>query len=145
MPEKKKVVCLQCGTTNNYPLDAPEKTVVCGRCKTPLPVPGTVLEPSPEQLSTLFRNSGLALLVDFYSDTCAPCRFMHPVVESLAGRRPGELMVIRIDVDLHPRIAAQFGVMAVPTFIILDRGHERGRTSGAMSEMDFALWVATRT
>jgi len=69
---------------------------------------------------------------------------MHPVVESLAKRRTGELMVVKLDVDQHPELGASFGVQAVPTFIVLRKGNEIGRTSGAMSEADFALWVASK-
>lgn len=69
---------------------------------------------------------------------------MHPVVESLAKRRTGELMVVKLDVDQHPELGASFGVQTVPTFIILRKGNEIGRTGGAMSEADFALWVASK-
>jgi thioredoxin-like negative regulator of GroEL len=68
---------------------------------------------------------------------------MHPIVENLANRRAGELMAVKINVDQSPQLAANFGVQAVPTFAILFRGNERGRTSGAMSEADFSLWAAS--
>lgn len=144
MAEKSRVVCLYCGATNNYPLDASGKKVVCGHCKHSLPVPGTVIETLAEQAQVLFQNSGLPVLVDFYSPTCAPCLMMKSMVESLARRRAGELMVIKINVDLQPQIAAQFGIQAVPTFVILDKGQEQGRTTGAMNEADLVLWVASR-
>jgi thioredoxin 2 len=139
-----KVSCLNCGVTNNYPENAAGKRVVCGRCKSSLPQPGTVIELNFEQASRFLQSVGLPLLVDFYSPSCAPCQMMHPVVESLARRRAGEMMVVRINVDLNPQIAAQFGIQAVPTFIILHKGRERGRTAGALPEADFAFWVASR-
>ncbi len=144
MPEKVKVSCLHCGTTNNYPLDASGKKVVCGRCKNPLPEPGMVVEPLPDQVYSLLQKSGLPVLIDFYSPTCAPCHMMHPVVESLAKRRAGELMAVKINVDLNPQAAAQFGIQGVPTFVILFNGNERGRLVGGQSEADFALWVASK-
>ncbi len=138
------MICLHCGATNNYPLDAAGKKVVCGHCKNPLPVPGTVIETLAGQAQVLFQNNGLPVLVDLYSPTCAPCLMMKSMVEDLARRRAGELMVIKVNVDLQPQIAAQFGIQAVPTFVILDKGRERGRTTGAMNEADFVLWVASR-
>jgi thioredoxin-like negative regulator of GroEL len=69
---------------------------------------------------------------------------MHPVVESLAQRKAGELMVVKINVDQNPQIAVQFGIQGVPTFLVLLKGFERGRASGAMSEADLALWLASR-
>ena len=144
MPEKIKVSCLNCGATNNYPLGVSGKKVVCGRCKNLLPKPGIVVEPIPEQASSFLQKSGLPVLVDFYSPTCTSCHVMHPAVESLAERRRGELMVLRINVDNNPQMAAEFGVQGVPTFVILYKGNERGRMVGVQSEADFVLWVASK-
>ena len=144
MSEKVRVACFHCGVTNNYPIDAVGKTVVCGRCKNALPVPGTVLDLPPKKGYNLFYNSSLPILVDFYSPTCGPCMMMHPIVDRLAKRRAGEIMVVRLNVDRNPEVSATFGIKGVPTFLVLLKGAERGRTSGAMSETDFSLWVASR-
>ena len=143
--DKARVSCLNCGVTNNFPLRSAGKKVVCGRCKAALPEPGTVLELSQEQVANLIQNSRLPLLLDFYSPTCAPCMMMHPIIERLAQRRAGDIMVIRLNVDQSPQFAAGLGIQAVPTFVIVSRGTEMGRTSGAMSETDFSLWVASRS
>lgn len=144
MSEKLRVSCPHCGATNNFPLESAGKKVVCGRCRTPLPVPGTVLETSEQAAFTLIQKSALPVLVDFYSPTCGPCLMMHPVVERLAKRRAGEIMVIKVNTDQSPSLAAQLGIQAVPTFMVFHKGTERGRTSGAMQEADFSLWVASR-
>lgn len=141
---KTKVACLNCAATNNYPADSEDKKVVCGRCKTELPLPGRVIEPPPAQVENLMNRASLPLLVDFFSPTCAPCQMMLPVVERLAERRAGELMVIKINIDIHPHLASVFGIQGVPTFVIVHKGHERDRMSGALSETDFSLWVASR-
>jgi thioredoxin 2 len=143
--DKVKVSCLHCGATNNFPLDSAGKTVVCGRCRNPLPVPGIVLEMPEQAAATLIQRAGLPVLVDFYSPTCGPCMMMHPLVERLAKRRAGELMVVKVNTDNSPGLAASFGIKAVPTFVVISKGTERGRTSGAMGETDFSLWVASRT
>jgi len=141
--EKIKISCLGCGGTNQIPEEAVGKTAVCGRCKTPLPVPGEVLEPTEEQLAVLIQKAALPVLIDFYSETCAPCRVMHPVVEALAKRRAGNLMVVRVNTAVNPQAAGAFQIQAVPTFIVMRRGHVAGRTMGAMPETDFSLWVAS--
>ena len=144
--DKIKVSCPECGTTNNFPVGAEGRKVVCGRCKSPLQPPGTVLEPSSSrQAYNLAKNSSLPVLLDFYSTTCAPCRIMHPVLERLARRRAGELAVARIDVGKFPEIAQGFGISSVPTFVVVSKGLERGRTMGAMSEEDLALWAASQS
>ncbi len=140
--DKVKVSCPNCGATNNFPVTEEGKKVVCGRCKSHLHRPGTILEPSAQQAYVLLQKAGLPVLVDFYSPTCAPCHMMHPVLERLAQRRAGELTVVKINVDNHLELAQAFGIQAVPTFVIVSKGVERGRTSGAASEENFALWVA---
>ena len=142
MAEKIKVSCMRCGATNNFPVETTGKTVVCGRCKSPLPEPGSVLEPSLEEVQVLIQSGHLPILVDFYSTTCAPCHMMHPIVERLARRRMGELMTLKVNVERQPELASSLGIQAVPTFIVFSQGYERGRTSGAMAEMDLSLWVA---
>jgi len=144
LTEKLKVSCLNCAATNNYPLENQDKKVVCGRCKSLLPKPGTVIEPTPEQVQRLLQKASLPVLVDFYSPTCAPCHMMHPIVESLAARRAGEILVIKINVDSNQQLAAAFGVRGVPTFVFVHKGSVRDRMSGAVSETDFSLWVASR-
>ena len=144
MADKVKVSCLGCGSTNYYPMDASGKKVVCGRCKRPLPQPGNVIEAIPDQAYTLIQKSSLPVLIDFFSPTCAPCQMMHAIVNDLAERRAGELMVLQVDMNKYAELGAAFGVQGVPTFIIFSRGYERARTSGAMPETDFSLWVASK-
>jgi thioredoxin 2 len=145
MLDKIKISCLQCGSTNAYPVNAAGKAVVCGRCKAPLPQPGRVLEPTAEQVVTLIQNGKLPLLIDFSSPTCMPCHMMNPIVESLAARRAGDLMVVKVETDRNQELAGAFKIQAVPTFIIMKGGFEIGRTTGAMGETDFSLWVASKT
>jgi thioredoxin 2 len=145
MSDKIRVSCFQCGATNNYPTDAVGKKVVCGKCHNALPVPGEVLELPQDKAYNLFYHSSLPVLVDFYSPTCGPCLAMHPIVERLAKRRAGELMVVRLNVDRLPEVGASFNIKGVPTFVVLSKGTERGRISGAMPEADLSLWVASRT
>jgi thioredoxin-like negative regulator of GroEL len=85
------------------------------------------------------------LLVDFFSMSSMSCELMHSVILNLAERRKGELMVVRIDVEKHPELAAAFGIQGVPTFVILHRGNEWARSVGEMTETDFSLWVAKFT
>ncbi|MGB4705347.1 MAG: thioredoxin domain-containing protein [Candidatus Saccharicenans sp.] len=143
--KKLKVSCFQCGQTNYYPLEAENKTVVCGRCHSPLPRPGEIVSVTPAQAYNLISRSSLPVLIDFYSDSCGPCLMMAPVIERLARRRAGELMVVKLNLDKYPEMAAQLGISAVPTFIVFHKNIERGRMAGAMPETDLALWVARLT
>ncbi len=145
MAEKLKVSCVRCGATNHFPLEAVGKKVVCGRCKAILPEPGAVLELTAQQAVNFLQRASQPVLIDFYSPACSPCSMMRPILDRLAKRRAGEIMVIQINVDTNPELAGSFGIQAVPTYVIFHKGTERGRASGAMAETDFSLWVASRT
>lgn len=143
MGKKVKVSCLNCGTANNFPLDAVGKKVVCGKCRSPLPEPGRVLEPLPGQIYTLYQKSSLPVLVDFYSQSCVHCRSMEPILMRLAKKRAGSVVVIKANLDTHAELGASLGVRGVPTFFMIHKGVEKGRRAGAMAETDFSSWVST--
>lgn len=143
LAEKVKVSCLACGKTNNFPISALGKKVLCGHCKQPLPKPGSVIDSFPEQANAFIQESSLPILIEFFSTMSVSCQMMHTIVHELAERRAGDLMVLQVDIDKHAEIGASFGVQGVPTFIILHKGFERARSSGGMSEADFSLWVAS--
>ena len=130
-------------TTDETPEAAAEPVSIVVSDKTDLPRTVTHVKESTFDAEVL--QSDVPVLVDFYSPTCGPCLAMHPVLERLARRKAGDLTVVRLNVDEHPEAAARFGIQGVPTFIIFNRGAERGRMSGAMPETDLSLWVASRT
>ena len=75
-------------------------------------------------------ESELPVLVDFTASWCPPCRVMKPVLAELAAERD-DLRVVQLDVDEHQRTAAQYSVLAMPTFLVFRDGREVGRLVGA--------------
>ena len=67
------------------------------------------------------------VLVDFWATWCGPCRMLAPVIEELEAER-ADLKVCKVDIDRNPELAAQFGVMSIPT-VILFRGGKPAATS----------------
>ena len=84
-------------------------------------------------------HSGL-VLVDFYTDGCAPCRMMAPVLEELSKERSG-LKVVKVDAATNIEVAGQYRVQAVPTFLLFNNGQVRGQFTGARSKKDLASWI----
>lgn len=74
-------------------------------------------------------KSGKAL-VDFYADWCGPCRMMAPILETVASERE-DLIVAKVNVDESADLAARFGVMSIPTLVVLEDGDEIKRIVGA--------------
>ncbi len=70
------------------------------------------------------------VLVDFYADWCGPCRMMAPILEAVCLERE-DLKVAKVNVDESAELAARFGVMSIPTLVLLDSGDEVKRIVGA--------------
>ena len=75
-------------------------------------------------------NEGKTVLIDFYADWCGPCRMMAPVVEEIAAEN-ADVIVGKINVDDEPELAQKFGVMSIPTLVVLRDGKESARSTGA--------------
>ena len=70
------------------------------------------------------------VLVDFYSDTCIPCKRLNPQLAKLEEARAGELDVVKVNINFDTQVAVDNGVMAAPTLVLLQGGKEAGRTVG---------------
>ena len=77
-------------------------------------------------------NEGLSL-VDFYADWCGPCRMVLPIVDEIAEER-GDLLVGKINVNDNPDLAREFGVLSIPTLVVMKNGKVVNRVSGARSK-----------
>ena len=67
-------------------------------------------------------QSELPVLVEFWATWCGPCRMMAPVVEELAAEYDGRIVVGKVDVDENETLAAEFGIMSIPTMLIFKNG-----------------------
>jgi len=85
----------------------------------------------------VLRASGICL-VDLFSDRCPPCRMLAPTISSLANRYSGKVTVCKVDLDRAPAIARGYGVMAIPTVLIIKDGKEVKRLVGLRPEGEYA-------
>ena len=76
------------------------------------------------------KNGDQAVLIDFYADWCGPCRMIAPIVEELAKDNP-DVVIGKVNVDDDPELAQAYGVMSIPTLIVLKGGQEVARSTGA--------------
>ena len=69
-------------------------------------------------------NSDIPVMIDFWATWCMPCKMLAPTIEELAEEANGAYKVGKIDVDKSPSLAAQFGVMSIPTVIVFKNGKQ---------------------
>ena len=77
-------------------------------------------------------NSSKTVLLDFWAGWCMPCKMLAPVIEELAEEANGAYKVGKIDVDKSPSLAAQFGVMNIPTVMVFKNGKAVDRSVGVV-------------
>lgn len=71
------------------------------------------------------------LVVDFWASWCGPCRMLSPIVDEIASERP-DIKVCKVNVDEQDRLAAAFGVMSIPTIVLMRDGKVEATSVGYM-------------
>jgi thioredoxin 1 len=78
----------------------------------------------------------MVTLLDFWAPWCGPCKIMNPVIDELEKEMGDKLKVERINVDEAPDKSSQFGVMSIPTYVVMKDGKEVGRKIGVTAKAE---------
>lgn len=80
-------------------------------------------------------------LLDFYADWCGPCKVMKPIFAEIEKDYEGKVVFKEVDVEQDGETAGKFGVMSIPTFVMLKEGKEISRKIGAMPKDMLTSWI----
>ena len=82
----------------------------------------SVLEITSENFEKEVLESEKTVLVDMYATWCGPCKMQSPIIDKIAEEQEGKVKVTKIDIDEAPEIAEKYGVMSIPTLLIIKNG-----------------------
>jgi thioredoxin 2 len=135
------LVCPSCQKKNRVAAVHAVDRTRCGACKAELPVPAEPIDADPELFDELTRDARVPVLVDFWAAWCAPCRRAAPEVHRTAEVMAGRALVLKVDTDRHPEVAARFGVQGIPCFLVMKDGRLIRQQAGLVSSAVMTGWL----
>ena len=81
------------------------------------------------------------VLVDFYAQWCGPCRMISPVLEQLHEEYDGKVKFVKVDIDVNPETAKEYGVMSIPNLLIFKDGELSDRLLGFKPKQTLQQWI----
>jgi thioredoxin 2 len=133
--------CSSCGTQNRIPANHLADTGRCGACKTPLRPASDPLDVDTSAFDQIVGSAKVPVLVDFWASWCGPCKMAAPDIQQLAREMAGRALVLKVDTDANPALAARFGIQSIPNFVVLRGGQVAMQRAGVTPRSEMRRWL----